>query len=589
MKKKGRLVDMKKLIVIVFIIFGAFLTFSLYRTFAYDTSVVEEVPSTTDLEYTFKIGNSSIKQITVDSGETRYYDIVLGNPNNAKISYSVYYEMISPSTKPDDYKIEYTSKSTGNSTGIVNNNGNITLNIVVTNTSSNAVTVKLGTVAGYVKGGELTLNSGQAVIPRQPVDAVELITNLNDNSSGNSANNVYKATHYEIPASSSATGSVIPAVNDYRYYGSNPNNYICLDMEGQSTCPDKHLYRIIGSIYEELEDANRLKVIKATPLTDGTTSAFSWDYTSSGSYNNIWATPTNGNYSNSLTSGSGLMKLLNSGAWWNGTSDSYYNGSTTPVTVNFTNYKLSDRAKGYIGTSRYYLGGYNNMGIKTSEMYGYERGTLRYNTNRSLYWDGMVGLMYPSDYGYAAENDCVIKSNLSNYNTSCISNNWLYNSGKYQWLLSSYSGDSTGSFRIDLSGYVDDFLITGVGSVRPTFYLTSSTYITDGEGSISNPYQIDFAINPYIEVKPEYKDGLKKVYDSLPLTIENPEKIFNYYPKNATISCGGTITEPGSSEGYCTLTCNYNGNIINKTASVALIVDRSTPNPNPDPNPDPNP
>ena len=576
---------MKKLIVIVFIIFGAFLTFSLYRTFAYDTSVVEEVPSTTDLEYTFKIGNSSIKQITVDSGETRYYDIVLGNPNNAKISYSVYYEMVSPSSKPDDYKIEYTSKSTGNSTGIVNNNGNITLNIVVTNTSSNAVTVKVGTVAGYVKGGELTLNSGQVVIPRQPVDAVELITNLNNNSSGNSANNVYKATHSEIPASSSATGSVIPAVNDYRYYGSNPNNYICLDMEGQSTCPDKHLYRIIGSIYEELEDANRLKVIKATPLTDGTTSAFSWDYTSSGSYNNIWATPTNGNYSNSLTSGSGLMKLLNSGAWWNGTSDSYYNGSTTPVTVNFTNYKLSDRAKEYIGISRYYLGGYNNMGIKTSEMYGYERGTLRYNTNRSLYWDGMVGLMYPSDYGYAAENDCVIKSNLSNYNTSCISNNWLYNSGKYQWLLSSYSGDSTGSFRIDLSGYVDDFLITGVSSVRPTFYLTSSTYITDGDGSISNPYQIDFAINPYIEVKPEYKDGLKKEYDGLPLTIENPKKIFNYYPKNATISCGGTITEPGSSEGYCTLTCNYNGNIINKTASVALIVDRWTPNPNPDPNP----
>ena len=85
---------MKRLIVIVFIIFGAFLTLCLYKTFAYDTSVVEEVPSTTDLEYTFKIGNSSIKQITVDSGETRYYDIVLGNPNNAKISYSVYYEMV---------------------------------------------------------------------------------------------------------------------------------------------------------------------------------------------------------------------------------------------------------------------------------------------------------------------------------------------------------------------------------------------------------------------------------------------------------------------------------------------------------------
>ena len=240
---------MKKLIVIVFIIFGAFLTFSLYRTFAYDTSVVEEVPSTTDLEYTFKIGNSSIKQITVDSGETRYYDIVLGNPNNAKISYSVYYEMVSPSSKPDDYKIEYTSKSTGNSTGIVNNNGNITLNIVVTNTSSNAVTVKVGTVAGYVKGGELTLNSGQVVIPKRVFPkATYVVEHLDDGTTGDSGSGVYKITHSAIPAESSATGSEIPAVNDYRYYGASPNNYVCLDMEGQSICPDKNLFRMIGSI-----------------------------------------------------------------------------------------------------------------------------------------------------------------------------------------------------------------------------------------------------------------------------------------------------------------------------------------------------
>ena len=225
---------LKRLVIVIFIMFGAFLSFSLYRTFAYDTSVVEEVPSTTDLEYTFKIGNSSIKQITVDSGETRYYDIVLGNPNNAKISYSVYYEMVSPSTKPDDYKIEYTSKSTGNSTGIVGNNGNITLNIVVTNTSSNAVTVKLGTVAGYVKGGELTLNSGQEVIPKQ--SAANYIMSLDDRSTGDSGSGVYKITHSAIPAESSATGSEIPAVNDYRYYGASPNNYVCLDMEGQSIC-----------------------------------------------------------------------------------------------------------------------------------------------------------------------------------------------------------------------------------------------------------------------------------------------------------------------------------------------------------------
>ena len=481
---------MKRLIVIVFIIFGAFLTFSLYRTLAYDTSVVEEVPSTTDLEYTFKIGNSSIKQITVDSGETKYYDIVLGNPNNAKISYSVYYEMVSPTTKPDGFSIGYTSKSTGDSTGKVDKNGNITLNIVVTNTSSNAITVKVGTVAGYVKGGELTLGSGQVIIPKALGNATSKIEKLNDDGSGDSG--VYKVTHDAIPASSSATGSEIPASTDYRYYGASPNNYICLDMEGGSTCPDKHLYRIIGSIYEEKENTNRIKVIKATPLTDGTTKGFSWDYTSSGSYSNIWATITSGNYSNSLTSGSQLMKLLNSGAWWNGSSGSYYNNSTTATNVNFTNYKLSDKAKSYITTSRYYLGGYVEASLKTNEMYGYERGTLRFNTDRPLYWEGMVGLMYPSDYGYAAGNTCVNGTELGYYQRECKNRDWLYISNTTQWLMSPRSDNSDYVFDVDSPGYVyecDDS--DDVRSVSPVFYLTSTTSIISGTGTMDDPYIID--------------------------------------------------------------------------------------------------
>ena len=488
---------MKRLIVIVFIIFGFFLTLCLYRTYAYDTSVVEEVPSTTDLEYTFKIGNSSIKQITVDSGETKYYDIVLGNPNNAKISYSVYYEMVSPSTKPDEYKIEYTSKSTGNSTGIVNNNGNITLNLVVTNTSSSSVTVKLGTVAGYVKGGELTLGSGQVVIPKK-VTVAEYVMTLNDNTSGDEGSGVYKIEHSAIPSSSSATGSEIPAVTDYRYYGASPNNYICLDMEGQSTCPDKHLYRIIGSIYEEKENTNRIKLIKATPLTDGTTNKFRWDYkvnNGNGSYDNIWATITSGNYSNSLTSGSTLMQLLNSGAWWNGTSGSYYN-STTATTVNFTNYKLSDKAKSYITTSRYYLGGYNYDPPLTNEMYGYERGTKRLDNYRPLYWDGYVGLMYPSDYGYAAGNSCVNGTELYSYNRKCMNKDWLYNNSNDQWLMSPSSGNYSYVFMVSLAGYGSYYgdLNLGGKAVFPVFYLSSSASISEGEGTLNAPYILSYYI-----------------------------------------------------------------------------------------------
>ena len=469
---------MKRLIVIVFIIFGAFLTLCLYRTYAYDTSVVEEVPSTTDLEYTFKIGNSSIKQITVDSGETRYYDIVLGNPNNAKISYSVYYEMVSPSTKPDDYKIEYTSKSTGNSTGIVNNNGNITLNIVVTNTSSNAVTVKIGTVAGYVKGGELLLGSGQVIIPKGPVNAVTFINSLDDGTTGDSGSGVYKIEHDAIPSSDSATGNEIPAVTDYRYYGANANNYVCLDMEGGSTCPDKHLYRIIGSIYEENAGQNLLKVIKATPLTDGITNEFSWNIKSDGTYNSVWSTTTSG-----TSSGSTLMQLLN-GIWLTRENGIYYQQNDKTIKVNFTNYGPSDYAQSLINTtSRYYLGGYDFYELKTSKTYLAERGTATSSGNAN-YWDGKIALTYVSDYGYAAGNTCVTEKYpvYYDYNSKCDDKDWLQ-INKQHWTITPSS-----DIAIYNGGSSDYPAYASYLQCNPTFYLSKDVIITGGTGTQTDPY-----------------------------------------------------------------------------------------------------
>ena len=335
--------------------------------------------------------------------------------------------------------------------------------------------------------------SGENALYKEP--PANFVEELDDGTTGDSGSGVYKVQHSAIASGDSATGSEIPAVTDYRYYGPNPNNYICLDMEESSTCPDKHLYRIIGSIYEEKENTNRIKVIKATPLTDGTTKGFSWDYTSSGSNSNIWATITSGNYSNSLTSGSQLMKLLNSGAWWNGTSGSYYNNSTTATTVNFTNYKLSDKAKSYITTSRYYLGGHIGSIILTSEMYGYERGTTRGDTNRPLYWDGYVGLMYPSDFGYAAGNTCVTGTDPYNYDDGCENKDWLWmtTSSDYtndaEWLMSPHSGGSYNAFYVHSSGFVYYYYaVNSAYSARPVFYLSSSASISEGEGTSTNPY-----------------------------------------------------------------------------------------------------
>ena len=303
--------------------------------------------------------------------------------------------------------------------------------------------------------------------------ATKKVESLDDGTTGDSGSGVYKVEHSAIPASSSATGSEIPAVTDYRYYGANPNNYICLDMEGGSTCPDRGLYRIIGSIYEENADKNLIKITKATPLTDGSTTTYAWD----SNRNNIWATPTNGNYSNSLISGASLMILLNSGDWWSGTNT-------------YANYGLTEIVKSMVNTSRYYLGGNNSSVVKTSEMYSYERGKATSDGN-ALYWDGMVGLIYPSDYGYAAGNSCAAGTNLNIYNSSCKSNDWLYSSN-FQWLMTPYPFNSSNVLYVYSSGYVTDnsYSTNYTFLVSPVFYLKSSVSITGGTGTQDDPYLV---------------------------------------------------------------------------------------------------
>ena len=489
---------MKKLIVIIFIVFGAFLTFSLYRTFAYDTSVVEETPSTTDLEYTFKIGNSSIKQITIDSGETKYYDVVLGNPNPAKISYGVYYEMVSPSTKPDNFSIEYTSKSTGESTGKVDKEGNITLNLVVTNTSSSTVTVKLGTVAGYVNGGDLELSSNQEFIPKKKPTISEYVMSLDDGTTGDDGSGVYKVHHDAIPASSSATGEIIEATDDYRYYGASPNNYICLD-NSTGTCEDRYLYRIIGSMREDSDGTYKVKVVKATPLTDGTTSEFSYDCKGSGSSAKLLAgevatcDPTCDSSSSiwsNNSNDSSLMQLLN-GLWLNKKTGTIFNNSSTSISIDFSNVGIGSNIKKFVNeNSRYYLGGVSSYSSFTNNLYIDERTLNTSNNNKnSPYWDGAIGLIYTSDYGYASGNNCSGGIHLRDYyEKECYKNNWIYNSDSF-WSISLCSSAVNGMIT-SIGQYVGYSCPNNPAKVYPTFYLTSNTLISGGDGSLNNPYQI---------------------------------------------------------------------------------------------------
>ena len=323
-----------------------------------------------------------------------------------------------------------------------------------------------------------------------PVNAVTLVEGLDDSTTGDSGSGVYKVQHNAIASSDSATGSEIPAVTDYRYYGADPSNYICLDMEGQSTCPDRGLFRIIGSIYEENAGKNLIKVIKATSLTDGTTSEFSWDFkvnNGSGSYNNVWSSTTSG-----TSNGATLMQLLN-GIYLTRGSGSYYNGSITATTVNFSSTGLTDvvqslmnTGKSNNGLSKYYLGGYSDTSLKTDAIYLAERDKTTSSGN-ALYWDGKVGLMYPSDYGYAAGNDCVTNTAPYDYDNGCRNKDWLYRINRYEWTMTPNASGTKYVWSV-LYGYARNADTCNPYGARPTFYLKSDISVTDGTGTSSDPY-----------------------------------------------------------------------------------------------------
>ena len=146
-----------------------------------------------------------------------------------------------------------------------------------------------------------------------------------------------------------------------------------------------------------------------------------------------------------------------------------------------------------IGNTKYYLGGYNDsLKIQKDVMYQNERkisGSTYYNGSNPNSWVGKLGLMYASDYGYAASDECT--QTLYNYdNATCKNNNWLFK-GNTEWILPQLASSSVYAFYVLSGGRVNDNSVGGnqYGG-RPVLYLKSNVLITSGDGTSSNPYQL---------------------------------------------------------------------------------------------------
>ena len=278
--------------------------------------------------------------------------------------------------------------------------------------------------------------------------------------------------------------------NGLRYEGANPNNYICLDNKTSGACSNNSLlFRIIGLFDEDTS-------------TDGTSS--------SGTKKLLKVIDTN-NYGGT----SGIY--WNSGGtnnWSNASLKTELNGTylTTLLGTSNVNSKLNTA----IVSAKWHLGGAStdNYQTLTAEgIYRQERNTSAIYSGNPASIYAKVGLMYPSDYGYATvggsttnKANCRAKE-LYNWDSSsysdCKNNDWVYKSqsiswgaNKNEWLLSPYSSSSTYAAYLYSTGFVSLYGNRNVDNlklaVRPTFYLDSSILkiVGTGDGTKDNAYRV---------------------------------------------------------------------------------------------------
>ena len=275
--------------------------------------------------------------------------------------------------------------------------------------------------------------------------------------------------------------------NSYRYSGANPNNYVCFGST-TSPCPTDNLYRIIGVF------GDKVKLIKSDYATSALLGT-NGDYSGS-------ETPNAENYKGSLTT-------VNIYYWnfKNNTSINSENGSNTWSTslLNKTNLNtnfitnIGTEWANKIATTTWKVGGNtdkNIMEVVPATTYQNEivNPVTTNTTDNATEYPAKIGLMYASDYGFAADPSAWTKT-LYDYdgsvNGSTISSlNWMHNGGSYEWTISRGSGTAYDVFIVDASGYVYSELASKAYAVRPSFNLVASTTYASGDGTASSPIRI---------------------------------------------------------------------------------------------------
>jgi len=298
-----------------------------------------------------------------------------------------------------------------------------------------------------------------------------------------------------------------------RYAGSNDavKNYVEFNNE---------LWRIIGVFDVASEEGGtklpRIKLVRYEAFSDenGEVLLMSWDSSAedvNGGYGvNQWGEVKDAS-GNITYEGADLMRLLNgyylgvegetciycnAGKQETCPTTNDCSGSVTPLSLSARN--MIDNAEWYLGAKEY------NDTMILQDMYEAERGTQGGNilceegtaictdsVVRTTRWVGSVGLIYPSDYAYAS-NDENCASDIFGLNSTCEISNWLQPYVDYFWTITpaNYTKGINTSYALNSVGSVAHYGAYTQHAVRPSVYLKSNIEITSGQGTKTNPYKL---------------------------------------------------------------------------------------------------
>ncbi len=229
---------------------------------------------------------------------------------------------------------------------------------------------------------------------------------------------------------------------DYRYQGSSPQNFVRFNNE---------LWRIIG-IFD-----GKLKLFRYISLYQ-TIDTF-----------NRWG-------SNAIWDSSDVKNYLNSEYY-----DTIQNEYKNMIDENTT----------------WYLVGPSNNDLSKEQFYLAERNQSNVDNNYSFTSNTTkIGLIYPSDFGYAAyekesveDNYCPKNQLLSNYSiTNCYYNNWINMTSNYT--ISKQKGKNKVLAIINQS--ISDTTSTNPYKAYPTLYLKKDVKIIGGDGTDSKPFILSY-------------------------------------------------------------------------------------------------